>query len=207
MTTALIEQINSLSTFETVDRHSFFQLQYFVIGKEPTIQAKLWRCLQEINHRKDSLESARLEIEEVEDQILLLKENIRCMEVDNLDLEGSIALRQKQRRLKSTEKTLVSLKKKLVSLEEETKFFIQAFISLEKKEKLKPYDDFESQKSYWNEKLYQELKLKITLQQPISPELVQTILALPSDCNVQIQTVSLLENLATNIKQVQENCG
>jgi prephenate dehydrogenase len=34
-------------------RHSYFQLKYFIVGKEPTPQAKIWQCLREMKARRD----------------------------------------------------------------------------------------------------------------------------------------------------------
>lgn len=34
-------------------RHSYFQMQHFVLGNEPTIQGKLWQCLLELKTKKE----------------------------------------------------------------------------------------------------------------------------------------------------------
>ena len=54
------------------NRHSYFQLKYFVIGKEPTLQAQMWQCLRELQARKETIDSLALEIEDTKDQIELL---------------------------------------------------------------------------------------------------------------------------------------
>ena len=54
------------------NRHSYFQLKYFVIGKEPTLQAQMWQCLRELQARKETLDGITLEIDDTKDQIELL---------------------------------------------------------------------------------------------------------------------------------------
>ena len=68
---------------EVVDRHSFFQLKYFVVGKEPTMQAKMWRCLTELKTRKEAIDIINLEIEETKDTIELL--NIEEKRLENIN--------------------------------------------------------------------------------------------------------------------------
>ena len=42
MSTELIEKVETiLNKVDLPDRHTFFQLEKFVIGKEPTVQAQL----------------------------------------------------------------------------------------------------------------------------------------------------------------------
>ena len=68
----LREEIKELLKNEVAQRHSYFQLKYFLIGKEPTYQSKMWQCLRELKTRYDSLEAIDLEREEVKDKIELL---------------------------------------------------------------------------------------------------------------------------------------
>mgnify|MGYP003338271045 FL=1 len=44
-----------------VGRHSMFQLKYFIVGKEPTHQSKMWRCLSEIESRNEQISSINIE--------------------------------------------------------------------------------------------------------------------------------------------------
>ena len=198
---------------EVVDRHSFFQLKYFVVGKEPTMQAKMWRCLTELKTRKEAIDSINLEIEETKDTIELLNieekrlENINkyesnekswtqseADEIEYHEEELKIKKRQIKRKKEGISKSLDNLYKKLKFTQEEAAFFIKSFKQLNQIEELKPFDDFESQKSYWNEKLSQEFDLKILLHRQPDVELVKTILALTDDLEVKKTTVRLLQN-------------
>ena len=198
---------------EVVDRHSFFQLKYFVVGKEPTMQAKMWRCLTELKTRKEAIDSINLEIEETKDTIELLNieekrlENINkyesnekswtqseADEIEYHEEELKIKKRQIKRKKEGISKSLDNLYKKLKFTQEEAAFFIKSFKQLNQIEELKPFDDFESQKVYWNEKLSQEFDLKILLHRQPDVELVKTILALTDDLEVKKTTVRLLQN-------------
>ena len=59
----LMTAMDDLLKNEVVQRHSYFQLKYFLIGKEPTNQAKMWQCLRELKTRRQSLKAISLEIE------------------------------------------------------------------------------------------------------------------------------------------------
>ena len=47
------QKIENIIKNEIVDRHSYFQLKNFLVGKEPTLQSNLWRCVREIKIRKE----------------------------------------------------------------------------------------------------------------------------------------------------------
>ena len=58
---------------------------------------------------------------------------------------------------------------------------------------MKPFDDAEAQKEYWNEKLLEEFNLSVMLRNPLNPELVKTILALDDTSPVKHHVVHVLE--------------
>jgi hypothetical protein len=59
---------------------------------------------------------------------------------------------------------------------------------------MKPMDDEEAQREMWNEKLLEELNLRVILQRPIDSELVRTIMCLPEDVQVKKTMTQLLES-------------
>lgn len=186
MSTSLEEKLNKILENEIPSRHSYFQLEYFVIGKCETLQAKLWQCLREIKSRKESIDAITLEIEEQKDQLELLV--LQAEEHSNTEFvapstkrekENGIRARQLARKKKSLENSLKELQKRLQYTSEETEFFINMFEEISKVETLKPLDDLQSQKNYWNEKLGQELNMRALLNMPLDLELVKTVLALP----------------------------
>lgn len=191
---------------EVVQRHSFFQLKYFLIGKEPTVQSKMWQCLRELKQRRDSLDAIELEREEVKDKIALidismLKLTAAYGEENQPELdrrEHEIRIRQSERQKKALVRNLDELDDRERWLNDECLFFVETFKNLEKVEPLRPFDDIEAQSQYWNEKLTQKANIKMLTQNTIDSELVETIVALPNDLPIKKHT---LQNL--NIKQEQ----
>ena len=58
---------------------------------------------------------------------------------------------------------------------------------------MKPMDDEEAQREMWNEKLIEELNLRVILQRPVDAELVRTIMCLPEEIQVKKTLTQLLE--------------
>ena len=222
----MLDLIDKALENEVCSRHSYFQLRYFLIGKEPTIQAKMWQCLRELKTRRESLSALDLEIEETKDKIELLNINIEKIKIEQnfeepdntkghliiyIELnkqEGDIKIRQAERQIKSAEVNLAQLTEKQKWLEEECQFFLQTFIVLEKTEKLKHFDDVDSQKQYWSDKLTNKLNLRMLTGNPLDIELIETIISLPDDMPVKKQTINTLNNrhaqMADALKKIEE---
>ena len=202
----LLPSINELlEKPEIRNRHSFFQLRYFVIGKEPTIQARLRKCLTELATRRETIESLQLSIEEAEDDIELAnidikqrEEHVSAFGADTNDLEkeaNKIYSRKANRKKQGLEKTIKRLKKTLEETEEEAGFFLLAYKDLEKVESLKPYDDPKTNTEYWNERYTEELKLRLLLRKPIELELAKCILAMDKETLIREEFVNILTQI------------
>jgi len=94
MSTEIMERINKILENELSERHSYFQLKYFVIGKEPTLQGKMWQCIRELRSRKDSLDSTEIQNHELNDKkelidIKIEKNNMILKSIENLPLGGN----------------------------------------------------------------------------------------------------------------------
>ena len=160
MSSKLQDKIQNLMKNDVVERHSYFQLKYFVIGKEPTTQAKLWRCIRELESRNKSLQAIELEIGDTNDDIELLHIEIKDLlgnQFKQDENKKQILTRKNERKTKALVEKLKDLKNKKRYIEEEASFFVQAFESLEKIEKIKPFDDLDAQTEYWNKKLKHQL--------------------------------------------------
>lgn len=197
----LIEEVNQLLENEVCQRHSYFQLKYFLIGKEPTNQAKMWQCLRELKTRRQSIKAIRLERDELKDKLELLDINTarKVVEMDKNDgsdelafREMRIALRQLERQKQALCESLKEIDEREKWLEEEMRFFVETFKNLNKLEPLRHFDDFECQKQYWNEKLTQKVNLKMLTQNTVDAELIETIVALPDEVNIKKQTLQTL---------------
>jgi len=198
MSSKLQDKIQNLMKNDVVERHSYFQLKYFVIGKEPTTQAKLWRCIRELESRNKSLQAIELEIEDTNDDIELLHIEIKDPFGNNPERNKNkiqIQTRKNERKTKALVEKLNNLKNKKRYIEEEASFFVQAFESLEKIEKIKPFDDLDAQTEYWNKKLKHELNLKMILRQPLDTEFTKIILALDDKMPVKQMMCDILETL------------
>ena len=68
----LLSEMQSILSNEIAERHSYFQMKYFIVNKEPTTQAKMWQCLREIKARYESLEAIDMEIEDSKDNLELI---------------------------------------------------------------------------------------------------------------------------------------
>lgn len=189
------------------ERHSLFQLKYFLIGKEPTIQSKLWRCIRELKARKDTSTSLLLEIEDVKDDRELIQLNIDEILEQNASITNEIMIKKADlsiRKLKRKQQELLNrlenLNNRLNSLKEEIDYLCRSYESLSQIEPLKPYDDLNSQKQYWDEKLSQDLYLRNVFNAPADLELIKTILALNHDSPLKKATQNLINEAQTKIE-------
>lgn len=220
MSRDLISEMNKVLKNDIVNRMSFFQLQYFIINKEPTMQAKMWQCIREIRTRKDTLESLQREIAESEDQKELLEIELRRQKVAedkikeamksyseeerklNLE-EAAVKARKLNRHVAAVESSIAELQKRVQETSEEAQWFLRTFEELQKLEPLKPFDDIESQKQYWDERLRHDMNLRLLLHHPIDVELAKTILSLYDEAPIKRELVNMIEKV--QLIQMQED--
>lgn len=189
-----------LDKLEVSNRHTFFQLKHFVLGKELTTQSKMQKCLKETEARLDSINGMILSLDETKDDIKLIDLKIlnlikKKLKKDINKQYRDIQIRKLERKKMALFNSLEGLNKKLKETEEEVAFFTSAFKQLEKIEPLKRYDDPESNQNFWNENFGQELQLRLLLQKPLDLELVKCILALNKESPIRIEVVKMLEQL------------
>lgn len=222
----LVDEIkNVINQQEINSRHSYFQLKYFLIGKEPTIQSKMWQCLRELKTRHESVSSMNLELEELKDKIKLLDIGVKRIlhDMEKTVLEDKIShelfteeceikIRQLNRQKNSMEINLVEIMDRKRCVLEESKFFLVSLKNFLQVEPLRHFDDLEAQKEYWHEKLTQKVNLKMLTQGNVDTELVETIVALPDDIKIKqqtLQTLNMKQNeillkMAENAKRIEE---
>lgn len=197
-----------LANCEIPDRHTFFQLKNFIIGKEYTVQGQLWQVVREIKSRKDSLDALDLQIANAEDDLDLIDIRKECIDNDRLTFsmhsdtvsqirirECEIHKRKLEREKQALQKNIDSLKAKSKYILEEVAYLVNAFDTLSQVQPMKPLDDVASQKQYWNEKLATHLNLKLLLKNPLDSEFVNTILALDDDSPVKQYMVGMLDKV------------
>lgn len=196
---ATMKEVDRIVQLQVPNRHTFFQLNYLVIGKEPTHQAKMHRCVEELKARKSQIQSMLLEIDELKD-----KNELIYLEMDGTSFssakERDVKHRMIDRRIYHNNKAIDDLQSKVISLEEEIFFFVQCFNSLAEVEPMKDWDDLTVQQEYWNAKLTEDVSYKILMHLPIDIETIRTALALPVDAPIRKQICGLLQKKAQDSK-------
>lgn len=217
MSNELISKVDEvLKNHSIADRHSYFQLKNYIIGKEHTPHGKMWQCIRELKTRRESIEAIRLQIEDINDKLELIdiqKEKIN--ESTNktpekhglyvlLEKEKDIKIRQLGRDKQQLEKNGDDLVQKTKNIQEEINYFIQAFEHLKKEGTWKDFDDEEAQETYWNAKLEHELNMRLVLGQPIDIELGRTIEALSDNAPVKQRLMLFINERQRIAKQQME---
>lgn len=206
---ALLDTVdNILQKADLPERHTFFQIEKFIIGKEPTAQSQLWAIVRELKARRETIESYRIDLQEAEDNLELFDLRIEMADRDmrrtsseseDYDLivqEKAINIRKLQRQKESLIRAARKVRRKLQDCLEETAYLEQGFQKiLQQVGEMKPLDDEESQREMWNERLLEDFNLRVILQRPMDPEFVKTVLSLPDDTHVKKQMVHLINQI------------
>lgn len=210
---SVIKEMGDLLQNEVAERHSFYQLNQFLLGGEPTVQAKLWQALRELKTRQQSLNSLRMEIEELKDSqelVSIQRERLKAEDLDNavlpefgtpvsnrekelLKREREIELRRIDRQVAAKQKQIEGLYARFRYICEECQFLVEAFKSLERQEKLRPWDDPAVQQEIWNARLQGEFRRRLVCGQPLDAELLKAIESLHDEAPVKGQMFALLE--------------
>jgi chromosome segregation ATPase len=174
---------------------STFQLRYFVIGKEPTAQAKMHKCIEEMRVRLTAINQTKSEIEEVTDNIEILHQNSETSE---------IAMRQIGRKIRSATRHLEGLHERIKVWQFEIDFLKEEFDKIEKKVPLQEWNSFEVQLEYWNEKLSQDIRNRMMMNLPVDAEVIKTVLALPDAAPIKRQLVEHANKAIENTNKIKE---
>lgn len=181
-------------------RHTFYQLKHFVLGKEVTTQAKMWKCIRELEARVGSAKSILNGIEEAEDDLKIM--DIRAQVLEKKKSKSplhreykEIKRRKLDRRRMALEESVADMRKRLSEVEEEMRFFLGAYRQMEAIEPLRPHDDPEANAEYWNQNFSQELQLRMMLHRPLDLELVKCILAMHEGSEVRREMVGILNQI------------
>jgi hypothetical protein len=228
VSTELIKKINTiLEKANLPDRHTFFQIEKFIIGKEPTVQSQLWAIIRELQARVETVEQFEKDLKDSEDNIELFDIKIERLDIaikeesqkndaySDLNIkEYEINIRKLLRDKQSLILAAQKVNKKLKSTLEEMGYLLAGYEkTIANYGDLKPLDDEQAQKEMWNEKLLEEFNLRLILQRPLDPEFIRTVLCLHDEAPVKRQVINLVENIqkqmiaersAIPTKQIQE---
>jgi hypothetical protein len=190
------------------ERHTYFQIEKFIIGKEVTAQAQLWQIIRELKARRETVESFAQQLEDAGDNLELLDIQIERQQkvleeqkqlgndFDQLNTrEIEINIRKIVREKDRLNESVKKVQSKIVFALEESRFLISAFNRIEQIEQLKSLDDKDAQIEYWNEKLLEEFNLRILLRNPLDSELIRTIMALNDEAPVKKHVSSMLQQV------------
>ncbi len=211
MSTDLIEKVDSILTkIEIPDRHSYFQIEKFIIGKEPTVQSQLWAIIREINARRENIDQIHKDLADAEDNLELMdvqiermdrriKESAKLESCDDLNIkELEITIRKAQRERESLIKSARKVNKRLKNMMEELNFLVCGYEQItEKYGNIKPFDDPESQREMWNEKLLEEFNLRMIFRRNLDTEFVKTVMCLHDEATVKKHVISLIQQAQT----------
>jgi citrate synthase len=211
MSSKVYDQASDLISKNKIpNRHTFYQLKHFVLGKEVTTQAKLQKCLRELDARRSALRSMIIGIEESKDDLRMLE--LKTMELEKKKTKNElhreyklIQARKLLRKRDALAENIREMEKKLNETEEEMSFFLAAFQQLEQVEPLKRHDDPESNAEFWNENFAQELQLRMLLQKPLDLELVKCILAMHKDSPIRKEMIGILDQIQSQAIEAKQS--
>ncbi len=206
---ALIDEVSSiLQKIDIPDRHTFFQIEKFIIGKEPTAQSQLWAIVREMQARKETIKTLEKDLLDAEDNLELFDIKIerlnRQLRITNdkdadQDLniqEIEINIRKLQREKQHLMESARKVNKKMTGILEEVDYLLKGYQKITQSHgELKPLDDMDAQKEMWNEKLLEDYNLRVILQRPFDPEFIKTVMCLHDDAPVKQQVTAFLKNV------------
>lgn len=214
MSSELMEKVDTiLKKVLLPDRHTYFQIEKFMIGKEPTAQAQLWAIARELQARSETVDTYKKDLADAEDGLELFDIKIERLDrtikrlsqkkglYTDLNIqECEINIRKLQREKEALIKSAQKANKRLKAVMEEMAHLAAGYDKIvEVAGEAKAFDDEQSQKEMWNEKLLEEFNLRIILQRPLDPEFVKTVMCLHDEAPVKKQVVNLIENIQTKM--------
>lgn len=196
-----IQEIDKLLELKPIERMNEFQLEHFIVENEPTHAAKMWRCLDELRSRRESLVAIDMEIEGLNDNMELTTIQIKRTMRDGYSNdpgekeEYSIRCRQINRQMVALKYSLQKAQAKKVVIEEEAAYFFKKFNELNALSPYKNPSDPLAQAEYWNEKYANELNMSVLLGRPLNNELIRCILNLNDDSPIKMQVQNMLQQI------------
>jgi hypothetical protein len=217
----VVEKANAvLNNVNLPDRHSYFQIEKFIIGKEGTLQGKLWQIVKEIDVRMETFDTYQKQLEDAEDNLELMDIKIEKLEIqirekggDDFGLERNeeikqlnireheINIRKAQRDKALLVRSSRKVRHKLKCVIEEIAYLTMAYQKISEKESIKPWDDAEVQQEIWNDKLLEEYNLRAILNRPLDTEFVKTVLCLHDDAKVKQHMVKTIDNIQRKLEE------
>ena len=200
--------------YKLPQRHTDFQIEHFIVGKECSIYGKVWQCIRELQTRLDTLDAIDMELEELHDSLNYENLNLKKLQYklqDKPDENEDIVIfeiKQEKRKIQiSRQKRKIFLIGKNIEKTHSRKADVLAesakFSSLLEEiindSSFVDINDPNAQLEFWNSKFHAELNLTAMLNHPINPELVKSVLALPNESQAKIQLENALNNVGKKL--------
>lgn len=188
-----------------VNRHSDFQIEKFIIGKELTPSAQAWQCVRELKSRYESLTNLELELENILDDIEIKKIEIE-EEKEKNTRKTPFLIRKLERGLKTLENNYQKMLENKRNYEFECEKLLEIFESINNKFEIKNWNDMGAQVEYFENKFGNELNLDFLLGNPVNKELVKSILQLDNSSKLKnnfLELVNKRKGLLVNGQQTQ----
>ena len=195
-------------------RHTDFQIEHFIIGKESSFYGRIWQCLRELQQRYETIQAVDCELLDIEDNIKLEEIELKKLEIKNKNYESPISpelaelkkqkreiiLRKQIRKVESYKKSLEKTNHRKMEVLSECRKFIEVFKALINDKPFVDINDPQAQLEFWNAKFSSELNLHAMLNHPMNAELVKSVLALPNESNIKGQLINAFDNLGKKLK-------
>ncbi len=177
-----------------VNRHSDFQIEKFIIGKELTPSAKAWQCIRELKTRYESLINLEMETANILDDIEIKKIEIEEEQEKN-NRKTPFLVRKLQRSLASLENNYQKLLENKKNYESECIVLLEIYNEINANFEIKKWNDTKAQEEYFENKFANELNLDFLLGNPVNKELVKSILQLDNSSKLKN---NLIESISVN---------
>lgn len=188
-----------------VNRHSDFQIEKFIVGKELSPSAQAWQCVRELKTRYESLGNLEMEIENVLDDMEIKKIEIE-EEKEKNTRKTPFLVRKLERSLKNLEINHNKLLENKKNYKDECEKLLDIFSKIEAKYEIKKWTDDAAQFEYFENKFSNELNLDFLLGNPVNKELVRSILQLDNSSKLKSNFLDLVnkrKGLLVNGQQTQ----
>ena len=200
--------------YDLPQRHTDFQIEHFIIGKESSFYGRIWQCLRELQQRYETIQAVDCELLDIEDNIKLEEIELKKLQIKNKNYESPISqelaelkkqkkeiiLRKQTRKVDSYKKSLDKTRQRRMEVLAECRKFIEVFKTLINEKSFVDINDPQAQLEFWNAKFGSELNLHAMLNHPMNAELVKSVLALPNESNIKGQLINAFDNLGKKLK-------
>jgi len=176
-----------------VNRHSDFQIENFIIGKELTPSAKAWQCVRELKTRYESLVNLEMELENILDDVEIKKIEIE-EEKEKNTRKTPFFVRKLERSLKNLEINQLKLLENKKNYQAECEKLLEVFNKISSETDIKEWNDTSAQMEYFENKFGNELNLDFLLSNHVNKELIRSILQLDNSSKLKINLIESISN-------------